>query len=103
MKAKKVQVFDDLMEGFREAIRYRNGKKVALRVTRFSPPKPIRPAEIRRIRRTIHFSQREFASFLGASPGAVRSWEQGIRSPQGATLRLLAMAKRKPAVFLSPK
>ena len=101
MKAKKVQVFDDLMESFREAIRYRNGKKVALRVTRFSPPKPIRPAEIRRIRRTIHFSQREFASFLGASPGAVRSWEQGTRKPQQAALKLLVIARKNPKALLT--
>ncbi len=94
--------FDELMMGFKEAIKYRQGDKTArVRVTRFAPiPKPLKPADIRRIRMTLRISQREFAQYLGVSLGTARSWEQGSRRPQSTALRLLTIAKRSPATLL---
>jgi transcriptional regulator with XRE-family HTH domain len=40
----------------------------------------MKPAEIRRVRTRLRFSQPEFAEFLGTRGGTLRSWEQG--SPQ---------------------
>jgi hypothetical protein len=39
---KKVQIFDELMEGFRDAIERKKGRRVALRVTEIRPVKPAR-------------------------------------------------------------
>ncbi|MHB8501875.1 MAG: hypothetical protein ACYDCG_02640 [Candidatus Acidiferrales bacterium] len=41
--AKKIQIFDGLMKGFRDAIARKNGRLVALRVTEISRIKLKRP------------------------------------------------------------
>ncbi len=41
--AKKIQIFDELMEGFRAAIARKKGHRVALRVTRLPRLKRNRP------------------------------------------------------------
>jgi putative transcriptional regulator len=97
----KTKLFKDMMSGFEEAVKYRLGKKAHLRVARFAPVTIVlKPKEIRKVRTTLGLSQMEFARYLGTSVGCVRSWEQGTRRPQSAALRLLAIAKRKPAVLL---
>jgi putative transcriptional regulator len=99
---KKIQIFDDLMEGFTEAIKYRKGdKKARVLVSRFAVAvDPLRPADIRKIRMKLHVSQPLFAQYIGVSLGAVRSWEQGIRKPNRAALRLLTIAKENPSILL---
>jgi hypothetical protein len=47
---KKVQIFDDLMEGFRDAIARKKGRHVALRVTEIGRANPSRPAKENRSR-----------------------------------------------------
>ncbi len=99
---KKVKIFDDLMEGFTEAIKYRRGdKKAKLMVSRFIvAADPLKPVEIRRIRKRLRISQPMFAKYLGASLGTIRSWEQGVRKPNSTALRLLSIAKERPAALL---
>lgn len=94
-------LFNDMMAGFVEAKNYRAGKKAKVRVSRpaFEPVK-MRPAQIRRIRTRLQLSQPEFADFLCTSVGTVRSWEQGIRTPHRSALRLLVIAKERPALLL---
>jgi len=48
----------------------------------------------------LNASQPLFALMLNVSPKAVQSWEQGVRRPRAATLKLLAIAKRNPQVLL---
>jgi putative transcriptional regulator len=97
----KAKLFNAMMAGFGEAIKYRQGKKTKLRVTRFmQASKPLKATEIRRIRETLGVSQYDFAQYLGSTLGAVRSWEQGARKPRSATLRLLTIAKDRPSVLL---
>lgn len=55
---------------------------------------------IRRIRQRFDASQREFAEMLNVSVATVRSWEQGLRKPDGASQRLLEIAERQPDVLL---
>lgn len=40
-----------------------------------------------------------FAQLLNVNVSAVRGWEQGIRSPNGASQRLLGIAEREPEVL----
>jgi hypothetical protein len=47
--AKKIQIFDELMEGFRDAIVRKKGRHVALRATEIRRAKPTRPAKKIRI------------------------------------------------------
>jgi putative transcriptional regulator len=98
----KVKVFDDLHESLRDAAAFERGDAVNLRVTQLpKPPRRLRPREIRKIRYALNASQVIFASYLNVSPNTIRSWEQGTRRPQGADLKLLAIAMRDPKALLT--
>jgi len=71
----------------------------ARRVVIDKPPR-YDAAAIRAIRQRLNMSQAVFADALNVSRGAVRAWEQGQRSPDGAARRLLELADRQPAALL---
>jgi putative transcriptional regulator len=98
--AKKVQVFDELMEGFREAIARKKGHNSRLQVTNIPRVKPMRPRQIKRIRLALGASQSVFAYILNVSPKVVQSWEHGARRPTNAALKLLSIAQSDPQILL---
>jgi DNA-binding transcriptional regulator YiaG len=63
-------------------------------------PKPMKPADIRALRESLNASQALLARLLNVSSNAVESWEQGIREPRQATLKLLHIARKNPSVLL---
>jgi putative transcriptional regulator len=63
-------------------------------------PKPLKPADIRNLRASLNASQMLFARLLNVSSNAVESWEQGVRQPRQATLKLLHIARRNPSALL---
>lgn len=100
-RRKKVKIFSELKQSLEDALKYETGARVDLRITRFPPsPKTLRPAEIRAIRRRLNASQATFARLINVSTNAVESWEQGIRKPHSAALKLLAIARKRPEVLL---
>ncbi len=102
-KRKKVKIFGPLKESLTEALAYERGQSVDLRVTELPPaPKPISAREIRAIRLSLNASQALFARFLNVSTGAVESWEQGVRHPQKAALKLLTIAQKRPELLARP-
>ena len=64
------------------------------------PPKLLKPSEIRAFRESLSASQALFARLLNVSSNAVESWEQGIRQPRQATLKLLHIARKDPKALL---
>jgi DNA-binding transcriptional regulator YiaG len=64
-------------------------------------PRPLRAAEIRAMRAAMNASQALFARLLNVSSSAVESWEQGIRQPRQATLKLLHIVRKNPSALLS--
>jgi putative transcriptional regulator len=60
----------------------------------------MKPAEIRALRAGMNASQALFARLLNVSSNAVESWEQGIREPRQATLKLLHIARKTPGSLL---
>jgi DNA-binding transcriptional regulator YiaG len=56
-------------------------------------------AHIQQLRHRLNVSQRVFAEMLNVSLATVRHWEQGLRTPDGASRRLLEIAERDPAVL----
>jgi|SRR5208337_3764207 len=77
-------------------------KTLDLRTVEIPPrPKPMKPAEIRSLREDLNASQALFARLLNVSSNAVESWEQGIRQPRQATLKLLHIARKSPGALLS--
>lgn len=101
MAKKRVKIFNELKEALQDVADYRAGKAVNLRVTEIpSPPKPMKPEEIRQIRLDLDVSQARFAQYLCVSTNTVQSWEQGARRPQSTALRLLTIAKKNPGILL---
>jgi putative transcriptional regulator len=101
-KKKTVKVFGDLKRSLQEALAYEQRKKTTLRVTDVPPPpKPLTAAQIRAIRQSFKVSQAVFARIINVSPNAVESWEQGVRHPREATLKLLTIAHKHPKILLS--
>ncbi|MGA8430046.1 MAG: type II toxin-antitoxin system MqsA family antitoxin [Candidatus Sulfotelmatobacter sp.] len=99
---KKVKLFADLKQSLSEAIASQQGKKIAVRVSELPPPpKPLTPRQIRAIRQSFNVSQAGFARIINVSLNAVESWEQGVRRPREATLKLLTIADKHPEVLLS--
>ena len=100
-KKVRVKVFDGLRKSLADAAAFEQGKHVNLRTTEIpSPPMPLKPAEIRRIRLALNASQTLFARFLNVSTNTVESWEQGVRQPDQAALKLLTIAKKHPEAIL---
>jgi putative transcriptional regulator len=80
----------------------KNAIKLDLRSVEIpSKPKPMKPADIRALRESLNASQTLFARLLNVSSNAVESWEQGIREPRQATLKLLHITRKNPNVLLN--
>jgi DNA-binding transcriptional regulator YiaG len=103
---------DLLLQGAREAAAYATGdpevrhrsrttrRRVTARQVELRPPFPPSADEIRTLRDDLGLSQTVFAHLLNVSPSTVRSWEQGQRAPDGASIRLLEIARRSPEALL---
>jgi putative transcriptional regulator len=101
MRKRKVRIFEQLKESLHDARAFERGKAVDLRVAEIPrTPEQMAPRHIREIRNSLNASQPLFALMLNVSPKAVQSWEQGVRRPRAAALKLLAIAKRNPQVLL---
>jgi putative transcriptional regulator len=97
------EAFAGLKAALEGALAYEHGETRDLRVSRIRaprPPKAMSPKEIARIRRQFNCSQSVFALMLNISPKTVQAWEQGLREPSDAALKLLTIAKKHPEVLL---
>ena len=59
------------------------------------PVKPYSARDIRRIRQRARVSQAVFAAVMNVGKSTVQQWEQGVKKPQGASLKLLSIVDRK--------
>lgn len=113
MSDKREPTFGErLIRGAREAAAHAAGSEEAVesakvtwrtltaRSVRLRPPTPPSPDRIRQIRDDLDLSQRVFAALLNVSASTVRAWEQGQRTPQGPSVRLLEIAEHHPTAFL---
>jgi len=64
-------------------------------------PKPMSRQEIIKLRERFNCSQAVFARLLNVSVKTLQAWEQGVRVPSDAALKLLTIAKHHPGVLLS--
>jgi putative transcriptional regulator len=89
----KDEDFEEIVASLEQARAYARGEDVpGLRV---HLPKPI---DIAAIRKRTGLSQSAFSRTIGVSPGTLRNWEQGRRSPEGPARILLAMLARDPQI-----
>ena len=95
------RLFGELRTALQDALQYERGRKLDLRVTTIpKPAKSLPPHRIRKIRASLHASQTQFARLLNVSTNTVESWEQGVRRPRQAALKLLMIADRNPQALL---
>jgi putative transcriptional regulator len=96
------QLFGELMESLDQALRYSRGEKINARVTVLpAPPAPMRREEIVKLRERFNCSQAIFARLLNVSVKTLQAWEQGLRVPSDAALKLLTIASKHPEALLS--
>jgi DNA-binding transcriptional regulator YiaG len=94
------KLFRDLTGALKDAAAFERGEKIDLRVAKLPrPPKALPANEIIRLRTSLAMSQAVFARYLNVTPSTVKSWEQGIRSPSRAALKLLHIVKNDPRVL----
>ena len=64
------------------------------------PVKIYSAAQIKRIRTKSKTSQGVFAAYLNTSKSTVQKWEQGVKKPNGPSLKLLNLVAEKGIEFL---
>jgi DNA-binding transcriptional regulator YiaG len=99
-----------LLRGMRQAVAVARGEAKPTRVytvgrlkaseQSIAKPPAYTKDRIVAIRKSMGVSQPIFADVLNVSTPTVRGWEQGVREPDGPSLRLLEFAERQPAVLL---
>ena len=95
------EFFEDIKAGLKAAIEHAKGKRQELRTTTLPrPPKELSAQEIVKVRTNLNVSQAVFARYLNISTKTVQSWEQGQGKPNGASLKLLSIAKKNPKILL---
>src|SRR5262245_65749434 len=92
MKKKKYMSNEDFAElqlSLEQALQRARGERRDLRTTVLpAPPKPMKKQEIVKLRQQLNLSQAVFASVLNVSVKTVQAWEQGLRQPSDAALKL---------------
>lgn len=94
------EFFESIKAGLNAAIEHAGGRRKDLRTTTLPrPPKEIPAKEIAKFRAQLNVSQAVFARYLNISPKTVQSWEQGLGKPNGASLKLLSIARKDPKIL----
>lgn len=60
-----------------------------------TPVEELSAEDIRNIRLSSKVSQAVFARYLNVSPGVISQWERGLKSPSGASLKLLTVVRKR--------
>ncbi len=100
---------DLLVQSATEALEHARGERAAVRETtrtrvrarpaqtgEIAPPPAFPPERVRALRLRLNWPQDVFARALNVSDQTVRAWEQGVRRPSQAALRLLQIAETNP-------
>jgi putative transcriptional regulator len=95
------ELFGDLMQSLDQALKYSLGEQINARTTVLpAPPEPLSQEEIIKLREQFNCSQVVFARLLNVSVKTLQAWEQGVRTPSDAALKLLIVAKNHPEALL---
>lgn len=91
-------LFKELLQSAGQALDHAKGKRELRTTVLPPPPKPMRAAEVRRLRAALNVSQAVFACSLNVSTKLVQAWESNRRRPEGPALLLLRLLERQPAL-----
>jgi putative transcriptional regulator len=92
--------FDDLLASMQQGADHAIGKITARTHQLTARSEAISASEISAIRKRMNVSQAVFADLLNVPKATAVSWERGLRSPSGAAVRLLQIAKNRPSALL---
>lgn len=95
------EIFGDLMLSLDQALKYSRGEQINARTSVLpAPPEPLSREEIINLRKQFNCSQAVFARLINVSVKTLQAWEQGVRTPGDAALKLLTVAKNHPEALL---
>lgn len=97
-KKAPASVFDQIRTGLEDCLAHARGEMTLVSTQLPAPPPEAGPRRIAALRKNLRMSQSVFAATLNVSVRTVQSWEQGIRKPSDASLRLLQIIDAHPAV-----
>ena len=83
------EAFESIKKGLNEAIDFAQGKEVKAKVTKINPQ-----LDVKRVRKNLGMTQKDFALSLGISLATLRHWERGDRKPHGPALILLNLVEK---------
>lgn len=89
--SKRSRIAEEIIQGLEEILAFEQGK-INLKTREVNVPELPRlydAKQIRELRDRLGYSQAFFARVIGVSTDAVRSWEQGIRTPTRSAARVL--------------
>lgn len=92
--------FDELIASVRQGADHAAGKITARTHQLTARAEPFSGREIAAIRKRMNVSQAVFADLLNVPKTTAISWERGLRTPSGAALRLLQIAKNQPKALM---
>jgi DNA-binding transcriptional regulator YiaG len=97
-QSKRLPVAEQIRKGLEEAIRHAKGEITLKTTTLELPDRPpeVGAAELTELRLASGMSQAVFARLLNVSTKTVQGWEQGLRKPSPATLRLIQVFRHDP-------
>lgn len=90
-------VGDRIVSGLEDALAFSKGQRGKRRVHRVTVPRRV---DVKAIRKRLGMTQAQFANTFGFTLHAVRNWEQGKRTPEGAARVLLLVITREPAAVV---
>ncbi len=90
-----LEVVHETMEGLHEANVIDTKTMRKYDALCLPPVKNYTAAQIKRIRTRNKASQPVFAAYLNTSPSTVKQWEQGLKKPNGSSLKLLNLVDSK--------
>jgi|APTNR8051073442_1049403.scaffolds.fasta_scaffold03885_2 putative transcriptional regulator len=88
--------FEGLLQGLKEAVAHINGT-ADNSLFRVHTPQSI---ELRRIRKNLSMTQKQFAETFGFSVRTIGEWEQGRRVPEASARILLKLIDKEPEMVL---
>jgi len=91
--------FARVVRGFKQAAAHAQGQDVGARMTTVQVPASPRARsgkQIAALRHRLKQSQSGFARLLNVSVRTVQAWEQEVRTPSDAALKLIAVAEKHP-------
>jgi putative transcriptional regulator len=91
-------VFEQLKAGLEGSIAFSRGELSLVTTALPAPPPRPEPTQIAELRNSLRMSQAVFAAVINVSPKTVQSWEQGVRRPSHAALRMLEVIREDPGV-----